>query len=64
MLNVISHSREDRWTIVASEVQALTIVHEVVFLERPRESYVTVLVRALYFDLAASLLKMKLKFLI
>ena len=64
MLDVVIDSGEDSWTIVASEVQALAMVHEVVFWERPRESYCAVLVRALYVDLAASLLKMKLEFLI
>jgi hypothetical protein len=64
MLNVVIYSREDGWTIVASDVQALAMAHEMVFEMPPRESYFAVLIRTLNFDLAASLLKMHLKFLI
>jgi len=31
MLGVVIDSGEDSWTIVASEVEALAMVHEVVF---------------------------------
>ena len=64
MLNVVIYSREDSWTIVAGEVQGLAMVHEMVFEMPPRESYFAVLVRTVYFDLAASLLKMELKLLV